>query len=270
MSVSVHRLSSGSVDNVLDVTIQTLSSPGGTTLLSDVCFDARAGECLAVIGPNGSGKTSLLRAIGSELTHLKGDIRLMGRTVTALTRQQRAKQVAVLSQHDAPDLRLSVEDYVALGRIPHARDAPRHIHDAIVDDAIRETGLQRLRERSLFALSGGERQRAALARVLAQTPKLVLLDEPTNHLDPPGRVELLSLVKNKGITVVAVLHDLTLAESFADRILLLSRGRSVVCDVPEKVLVSEHLYPIFGLTSFTVAHPHTGKSLRIFDVPRCA
>ncbi|MCS7331008.1 ABC transporter ATP-binding protein, partial [Klebsiella pneumoniae] len=102
---------------------------------------------------------------------------------------------------------------------------------------------------------------------LAQTPDLVLLDEPTNHLDPPGREELLSLVKNKGIAVVAVLHDLTLTESFADRVLLLSQGQSVICDTPEKVLVSEYLYPVFGLTSFTVPHPHTGKALRIFEVP---
>ncbi|MCL0160351.1 ABC transporter ATP-binding protein, partial [Klebsiella pneumoniae] len=90
------------------------------------------------------------------------------------------------------------------------------------------------------------------------------------HLDPPGREELLSLVKTKGITVVAVMHVLTLTESFADRVLLLSQGQSVICDTPERVLVSEYLYPIFGLTSFTVPHPHTGKALRIFEVPHCA
>ncbi|MBY5130602.1 ABC transporter ATP-binding protein [Klebsiella pneumoniae] len=234
---------------------------------SHVHFAVKAGECLAIIGPNGSGKTSLVRAISQELTHLKGDILLRGRSMSALSRQQRARLVAVLAQNDTPDTRLSLEDYVALGRIPHAGDVPRNVHDAIVANAIKETGLQRLRRRSLLSLSGGERQRAALARVLAQTPDLVLLDEPTNHLDPPGREELLSLVKNKGIAVVAVLHDLTLTESFADRVLLLSQGQSVICDTPEKVLVSEYLYPVFGLTSFTVPHPHTGKALRIFEVP---
>ena len=257
-------------DRVLNVDIRSLTRPGGGTLLSDIRFTVRSGECLAVIGPNGSGKSSLLRAVSQELTSLQGDIRLLGCAISGLSRQQRARQVAILAQNDTPDMRLSLEDYVALGRIPHAGDVPHHIHDAIVANAIKETGLQRLRRRSLFALSGGERQRAALARVLAQTPDLVLLDEPTNHLDPPGRVELLSLVKSKGIAVVAVLHDLTLTESFADRVLLLSQGRSVVCDTPEKVLVSEHLYPVFGLTSFTVPHPDTGKMLRIFEVPQCA
>ncbi|MFS9572854.1 ATP-binding cassette domain-containing protein, partial [Klebsiella quasipneumoniae] len=167
--------------------------------------------------------------ISQELTHLKGDILLRGRSMSALSRQQRARLVAVLAQNDTPDTRLSLEDYVALGRIPHAGDVPRNVHDAIVANAIKEPGLQLLRRRSLLSLSGGERQRAALARVLAQTPDLVLLDEPTNHRDPPGREELLSLVKTKGITVVAVLHDLTLTESFADRVLLLSQGQSVIC-----------------------------------------
>lgn len=256
-------------DPVLSVNIQSLTWAGGSALLSAIRFAVRSGECLAVIGPNGSGKTSLLRAINQELTCLKGEIRLLGCPLSVLPRQQRARQIAVLAQNDMPDMRLTLEDYVALGRIPHARNVPRSEHAAIVNQAIKETGLQPLRSRSLSALSGGERQRAALARVLAQTPDLVLLDEPTNHLDPPGRVELLSLVKSKGITVVAVLHELSLVESFADRVLLLSQGRSVICDTPERVLVSEHLYPVFGLISFTVLHPDTGKALRIFEVPHC-
>ncbi|EOC1343877.1 ABC transporter ATP-binding protein [Cronobacter dublinensis] len=257
-------------ESVLNVNIQSLPCPDGGELLSGIHFEVRAGEFLAIVGPNGSGKTSLLRAISQELAPLNGEIRLMGSDMSELSRQQRARQVAVLAQSDTPDMRLTLEDYVALGRIPYARDLPRNVHDDIVDKAIKETGLQRLRRRSLSVLSGGEKQRAALARVLAQTPDLVLLDEPTNHLDPLARVELLSLVKNQGITVVAVLHELSLAESFADRVLLLSQGRSVVCDTPERVLVSEYLYPVFGLTSFTVPHPDTGKALRIFEVPHCA
>ncbi|MEF3110766.1 ABC transporter ATP-binding protein [Raoultella sp. WB_B2P2-3] len=255
------------VEPVLSVNIESLPRPGGGELLSGIHFNAGRGECLAVIGPNGSGKTSLLRAIDQELTSRDSDIRLFGRSVAALTRQQRAQQIAVLAQNDAPDMRLILEDYVTLGRIPHARDMSRREHETIVTRAINDTGLQKLRKRPLSALSGGERQRGALARVLAQSPKLVLLDEPTNHLDPSGRVELLSLVKSQGITVVAVLHDLSLIESFADRVLLLSQGRAVAWDVPERVLVSKQLYPVFGVTSFTVPHPETGKALRIFEVP---
>ena len=254
-------------DPVHSVNIASLPRPGGGEMLSGIHFSAGKGECLAVIGPNGSGKTSLLRAIDCQLPSREGDVRLYGRSIAALTRQQRARQIAVLAQNDTPDLRLALEDYVALGRIPHARDMSRREHDIIVTRAINDTGLQRLRKRPLSALSGGERQRAALARVLTQEPKLLLLDEPTNHLDPHGRVELLSLVKSQGITVVAVLHDLSLIDAFADRVLLLSQGRAVAWDVPERVLVSQRLYPVFGLTSFTVPHPMTGKALRIFEVP---
>ncbi|PLL92678.1 ABC transporter, partial [Klebsiella michiganensis] len=245
------------------VSIASLPRPGGGEILADIHFSAGKGECLAVIGPNGSGKTSLLRAIDHELTVREGDVRLYGRSVAALTRQQRARQIAVLAQNDAPDMRLALEDYVALGRIPHARDMSRREHESIVTRAINDTGLQKLRTRSLSALSGGERQRAALARVLAQSPKLVLLDEPTNHLDPHARVELLALVKSQGITVVAVLHDLSLIESFADRVLLLSQGLGRA----GARVGFRTAYPVFGLTSFTVPHPETGKALRIFEVP---
>lgn len=257
-------------DAALSVNILSLRRAAGQALLAAIRFSVREGECLAVIGPNGSGKTSLLRAISQELTPFEGEIRLHGRPISALSRQQLAQKVAVLSQNDTPDMRLMVEDYVALGRLPHAREMSRGEHRAIIARVIQECGLARLRGRALSALSGGERQRAALARALAQTPSLLLLDEPTNHLDPSGRAELLSLVKGKGIAVVAVLHDLALIEPFADRVLLLSQGRQVFCDIPARVLVSEYLYPVFGLTSFTVPHPHTGKALRIFEVPHCA
>ena len=178
------RLTNGSraSEAVLSVNIASLPRPGGGALLTDIHFHARKGECLAVIGPNGSGKTSLLRAIDQQLTTREGEIRLNGRSVSALTRQQRARQIAVLAQNDAPDMRLALEDYVALGRIPHAREMSRRDHDIIVTRAINDTGLQRLRTRSLSALSGGERQRAALARVLAQSPELVLLEIGRAHV----------------------------------------------------------------------------------------
>ena len=109
-----------------------------------------------------------------------------------------------------------------------------------------------------------------LARALAQSPDLLLLDEPTNHLDPPGRSALLSLVKNKEIAVIAVLHDLPVAEAFADRILVLNESRQVACGTPEAVLQTPVILPVFGMNSFKVAHPVSGKTLRIFDVPHCA
>ncbi|WP_435929990.1 ABC transporter ATP-binding protein [Dryocola sp. BD613] len=249
----------------LRVRIRSLSYCGRVTLLDSVNFDLMDGECLGVIGPNGSGKTSLLRALSLEL-RAEGEITLYGRSLFTLNAQQRAKQIAVMAQHDAPDLRLSIEDYVALGRIPFAREMTEQAHRNIINGALRDTGLQSLRRKSLAFLSGGEKQRASLARTLAQTPRLLLLDEPTNHLDLPAREELLSLIKRRGIMVVAVLHELNTIEDFAHRVLMLSAGRQMTFDTPEQALGSEFLRPVFGLNSFTVAHPHKrGKNLRIFE-----
>ncbi|HAT3847437.1 MAG: ABC transporter ATP-binding protein [Serratia marcescens] len=237
-------------------------------ILDNIHFALRAGEKLAVIGPNGSGKSSLLRALIGETRPDSGDIYWRGRALSAWPAAERARSIAFLAQNDSPDLRLSVEDYVALGRLPHG--ACSATGKRIVDEAIGETGLASLRHHPLGRLSGGQRQRAALARALAQSPDLLLLDEPTNHLDPPGRSALLSLVKNKDISVIAVLHDLPVAEVFADRILVLNESRQVACGTPEAVLQTPVILPVFGMNSFKVAHPVSGKTLRIFDVPHCA
>lgn len=255
-----------SLDSILSVNISSLCR-GGARVLADIHFTLGRGERLAVVGPNGSGKTSLLAAITRQLKPASGDICLLGTPISALSAAQRARHVALLGQNEAPDPRLTLEDYVALGRLPHLSAMSPREHRAVVLRSLKETGLYSFRHRTLGALSGGERQRAALARVFAQTPDLLLLDEPTNHLDPAGRAELLAQVKSKGIATVAVLHDLPLAEAFAERMLVLCQGRQIVWDVPEKALAAEYLYPVFGLTSVTVAHPNTGKTLRIYETP---
>lgn len=263
----VRQVPDTAAPSVLDVHIASLLKSRTHALLTNIDFQVRSGECLAIIGPNGSGKSSLLRAINQELALTRGRIALNGQSITTLSRQTRARQIAVLSQNDLPDLRLTLEDYVMLGRIPHVRAQSRAQHRTIVTEAIRDTGLSALRHRTLSALSGGERQRAALARALAQTPDVLLLDEPTNHLDPLARAELLTLVKSKGITVLAVLHDLALLEPFADRVLMLAAGRQIAWDTPATVLTNDYLRPVFGLTCIVVPHPETGKTLRIFEVP---
>lgn len=236
-------------------------------LLDNISFSLREGERIAILGPNGSGKSTLLRAITGEYATDKGVIRLRGRSLFEMKTGLRAREIAFLAQNDEPEPRLTLEEYVTLGRLPHAGNRCRRRDRCIVEEAIDETGLQAQRYRTLGELSGGQRQRAALARALAQTPSLLLLDEPTNHLDPPGRSALLSLIKSKGIAVIVVLHDLTLAENFADRIMLLREGRQVICDVPERALQTPVIFPIFGLESFCVSHPASGKNMRIYDLP---
>ncbi|WP_042858511.1 ABC transporter ATP-binding protein [Dickeya sp. NCPPB 3274] len=239
----------------------------GQPLLTDIHFTVGSGECLAVVGPNGSGKSTLLRALLHDPPPAGGCIWLGDKPLAQLSRAQRARRIALMSQHDSPSLTLTVEEYVSLGCLPHADVLSLSAQQATVKQVLDETGLSPLRQRSLAALSGGERQRAFLARALAQRPDVLLLDEPTNHLDPLGRAALLALVRQHGIAVVAVLHDLSLVEPFADRVLVLCRGRQVCWDAPSRALASDCLYPVFGIHSFTVPHPQTGLPFRLFDVP---
>lgn len=239
-------------------------------ILDDVSFTVSSGERLAVIGPNGSGKSSLLRTIICEQAHHKGEISLNGQSLESMSAQERARQIAFLSQTDIPDLRLTLEEYVTLGRLPYAGRTPYAKEQKIISEAIGNAGLQPLKHRPPSQLSGCQRQRAALARTLTQSPSLLLLDEPTNHLDPLGRSELLSLVKDLGIAVVAVLHDLQLTSAFADKVLVLCKGKQVICDTPDIALQTAITLPVFGMKSFSVSHPESGKTLKIFEVPLCA
>ncbi|MGM3162174.1 ABC transporter ATP-binding protein [Dickeya undicola] len=236
-------------------------------LLSDIHFTVGRGECLAIVGPNGSGKSTLLRALLYDAPPAGGCVWLDDQPLAQLSRAQRARRIALMSQHDAPCLTLTVEEYVSLGCLPHTDTLSLSAQQAVVEPVLDETGLLPLRQRRLAVLSGGERQRAFLARALAQRPDVLLLDEPTNHLDPLGRAALLALVRQRGIAVVAVLHDLSLVEPFADRVLVLCQGRQVCWDVPSQALASDCLYPVFGIRSFTVPHPQTGLPFRLFDVP---
>ncbi len=256
------------VDSCL-LALQGLSvhARGGKVLLDGVSLSVRAGECLAVIGPNGSGKSSLLRTLVGELSPSSGQMLFQGKPLAQMGRQSRAQAVALLAQNDVADARLSVAQYVALGRIPYAGQENDSQQEQIVAQALADTGMQHLQQRRLGQLSGGEMQRAALARALAQTPQLLLLDEPTNHLDPLARASLLGQVKRKGIAVIAVLHDLALVAPFADSVAVIAQGRLVRWGKPEQVLASDCIGSVFGMESFVIPHPRTERPFHIFDVP---
>ncbi|WP_121575481.1 ABC transporter ATP-binding protein [Brenneria alni] len=243
----------------------TAGAHGLPSLIKGITLTLDDHQCLAVIGPNGSGKSTLLRTIIGEIALTSGQLLLEGRPVSQLSRQVRAQNLALLSQNDTPDLRLTVIEYVGLGRLPHYAQHSAQQHAAIINQAITDTGLQALRQRRLGTLSGGELQRAGLARAFAQSPRLLLLDEPTNHLDPLARAQLLRLVRARGVATIAVLHDLTLIESFADQVAVLQQGHLVCCEKPERALNSSCLEPVFGMQSFTVHHPSTGQPLRVFE-----
>ena len=221
----------------------------GRAIVDGVSFAVEHGEWLTLIGPNGAGKTTLLRAIAGLIGH-RGTISLDGHPLRRLGRRELARRVAVVPQVPLMPAAMTVREYVMLGRTPYISYAGRegrHDH-AAVEQALARLDLVDLADRQLGTLSGGERQRAVLARALAQEAPLLLLDEPTTALDAGRQQEALELIDalrlDAGLTVVAAMHDLTLAGQYAPRLLLLSGGRIVAQGAPSEVLteplVAEH------------------------------
>ncbi|TFZ53212.1 ABC transporter ATP-binding protein [Serratia proteamaculans] len=252
-------------DSLLSVQNLSLTSPGKVPRINRVSFALQENESVTLIGPNGSGKSTLLRLITCELKPSEGEILFRGTPLSAIPPQQRARSIALLSQHDDADLRLRVNEYVALGRLPWQADKGPSEHLLIVEKAMDDVGIRHLQHLPLGNLSGGERQRAGFARVLAQQPVLLLLDEPTNHLDPLARHQLLSLIHQKKIATLKVLHDLELVQPFSDNVIMMNQGEIVCYGSPDTVLESTHLQQVFGMKSLQVRHPVTGQALRFFE-----
>jgi len=237
----------------------------GTRLaLHDVNLTVRPGEFIALAGPNGSGKTTLLRVVLGFLTPEEGAVELFGRPVGSLSTLERARSVAWVPQGENPRDDVRLLEYVLYGRFPYhgPLDAETPADRAIAWRVLGEVGLADRAEDGILSLSGGERQRAILARALAQTTPLLLLDEPTSHLDIGHQLDLLSRVRSLAVdsqvTVVAALHDLNLAARFADRIVVLSRGRRVADGPPSSVISEELLARVWGVVADLRRDPRTG------------
>jgi iron complex transport system ATP-binding protein len=218
----------------------------GHPIITGIDVDVAAGEWLTIIGPNGAGKSTFLRAIGGLLA-ATGRIELFGRPLSTLRRRDRARLVASVAQDPIVPPGMAVIDYVLLGRTPYIPvlgGESRSDRDA-VDDVLRRLDLDRFAGRRLESLSGGERQRVFLARALAQGPRMLLLDEPTSALDIGHQQEVLELVdklrRNDGLTVVATMHDLSVAGEYAERLVLMDGGRVVAAGVPRGVLTEDLL-----------------------------
>jgi iron complex transport system ATP-binding protein len=219
---------------------------GGAPILRGVDLEVAAGEWVTVIGPNGAGKSTLLRAVGGLLPPA-GSIFLFGTPSARLRRRERARLVATVAQSPAVPPGMAVLDYVLLGRTPYIPMLGRESAGDLA--AVRETldalDLAGFADRRLETLSGGERQRAFLARALAQQAPLLLLDEPTSALDIGHQQEVLELVdrlrRERGLTVLTSMHDLSVAGEYAERLVLLDGGRVAAVGAPPEVLTAELL-----------------------------
>ena len=226
---------------------------GAQTAVNRVSFSLQPGQWLMLAGPNGAGKSTLIRAVAQTIPYT-GRITLDGRALRSLRPAERARQIAVLSQHNSAQYGYTVEEIVQLGRYAHRKgflSSKPEGEDQRVDSALALTGLTEYRHRSVLTLSGGELQRVFLAQVFAQDPKVLLLDEPANHLDLPYQQHIFSLLsdwlREPGRAVLSVVHDLSLAKKYGTHALLMHRGHSVAYGETDAVLTPSNLQSVYGM-----------------------
>jgi len=235
---------------VSDVLLAGVSVSYGTKpVLRGLDLDVRSGEWLSLIGPNGAGKTTVLRAI-ARLARFEGDIRIGGRALAGMGTRDVARRVAMLLQEPQMPAGMTVSQYVLLGRSPHLGYLGKESGKdrRIVADILRRLALDEFASRSLDQLSGGERQRVAIARALAQRAPVLLIDEPTTSLDMGRQQAVLELIDElraeQELTVIAAMHELTLAGQYSDRLALLVQGALVAVGPPDEILtesaISDH------------------------------
>ena len=223
----------------------------GRRIVEGITVEFTSNAMTALVGPNGSGKTTVMHLAAGLRKPITGVVSLGDQPLQALSSRARARRIALVEQHPSTDLDLSAREVVALGRIPHvgawpgAKDRGREA----IDEAMEVAAVTHLAARRWQTLSGGERQRIHLARALAQQPEVLLLDEPTNHLDLSHQLDFLERVSGLGLTVVAVLHDLDLAAAFCDDMVVMHAGHLHAQGAVAEVLTAELIDEVFDVTA---------------------
>lgn len=237
---------------MVTLTTQDLSVSLGTrTVVDGITLSLEPGRLIGIIGPNGAGKSTLVRALLGLIPY-RGSIAIDGGEVTGLTRAQIACALAYLPQGQTLHWPLSVERLVGLGRLPHLAPMSRisAADQAIIDRAMDRADVAHLRGRIATELSGGERARVLLARALAVEARGLIADEPLASLDPGHQIDVMELLRSEaaaGALVIAVLHDLTMAARYCDRLLLMDQGRLVAQGAPLEVLSEANLRSVYGV-----------------------
>ncbi len=246
---------------------------GGREILRGADLTVAAGGITVLLGPNGCGKTSLLRCVNRIWHRTGGEIRVLGRPQEAYTQAELARTVGYVPQDHSPTFAYTCLEVVLMGRAPHTGlfAAPGRADREVALGALARVGASVLARRVLAELSGGERQLVLLARCLAQEPRVLLLDEPTSHLDLRNQVRVLTAVRrvarDRGVGVLATLHDPNLALLFADAVALMERGRVLCQGPPQEVVTPGHLRRVYGVEVDLAFCPGGGRHLVAPRVP---
>ncbi|MBB6446927.1 adenosylcobinamide amidohydrolase [Bacillus benzoevorans] len=242
---------------------------GGYTqspIINGIDLQIKQGEFFALLGQNGSGKTTLFKLITGQLPIKSGKISISGKEIQSLSKIEKAKKMAVLTQEVMVSFDYTVEEIISLGRYPHQRGLFKQISHKdrkVIDGVMEITNISDFRKSQFRKLSGGEKQRVLLAKALAQEPEILLLDEPTNHLDIKHTFHMLDLLKERqqtmGLTIFAILHDLNVASLYADRIALLHNGRFLEVGDVDRLRKVEQLKKVYEVNVNSQAHPIVPK-----------
>ena len=216
-------------------------------ILKGINIEVDNKEVVGIIGPNGSGKSTLLKCIYRVLKPNDGAILLDEVDIKDMTVKESSKKLAVLSQHNNYNFDFTVKDIVLMGRSPHKKFMERDNKEDydIVNEALKKVDMLEFKDRSFQSLSGGEQQRVILARALAQQPQCLILDEPTNHLDIKYQLQLMRIVKNLNIEVIAAIHDLNIAAMYCDKIYVLKDGEIIKYGNPKEVLTQKLIKEVY-------------------------
>lgn len=245
----------------------------GVPTLTEIDLALDGGALRALLGPNGSGKTTLLKILTGILPPARGAVKYEGVDIKTLSRREIARRVALVPQELNLQFAFTVRQMVMLGRTPHtsALGGPSKNDREIVERVMEMTETVEMRDRVITELSGGEQQRVVIAMALAQEPRVLLLDEPTVHLDINHQVEILDLVRKlnreRGLTVLATMHDLNLASLYFNDLVLLERGHIAAQGAPPDVLTAERIRAIFHTDVLVQPHPASSESPHVFLLP---
>ena len=233
-------------------------------VLQDVTFRVMPGEMVGLIGPNGCGKSTIIRALTRIISPYQGRMLLDGKDIVSIPRRELARMLGVVPQMPLLPSAFTAFEVVVMGRNPHLglfqHEGPREMD--IARQAMERTMTLSLARRRVGELSGGEIQCLLIARVLVQETKAILLDEPTANLDIGRQVEILNLIKNlcleNNLTVLAALHDLNLASQYCDRLVLINSGRVHAQGTPSEVITAQNIKEVYGADSCVYSHPANG------------